>query len=46
MPKVSVLISIYRPDERFLAEQLETVDDQDFETAVRAVYDIFVKTQF
>ena len=22
------------------------VDDQDFETAVRAVYDIFVKTQF
>ena len=38
MPKVSVLISIYRPDERFLAEQLETVDDQDFDDFEVVVY--------
>ena len=38
MPKVSVLMSIYRPDERYLAEQLETIDMQDFADAEVVVY--------
>ncbi|MBR3384681.1 MAG: glycosyltransferase [Atopobiaceae bacterium] len=39
MPKVSVLMSIYQPDRRYLAEQLQTIDDQDFEDMEVVVYD-------
>lgn len=38
MPRVSVLMSIYRPDERYLAEQLETIDSQDFDDFEVVVY--------
>ena len=38
MPKVSVLMSIYRPDEGYLAEQLDTIDAQDFADAEVVVY--------
>lgn len=39
MPKVSVLMSIYRPDYHYLVEQLQTIDDQDFEDMEVVVYD-------
>ena len=39
MPKVSVLMSIYQPDERYLAEQLDTIDAQDFDDMEVVVYD-------
>lgn len=39
MPKVSVLMSIYQPDERYLAEQLQTIDTQDFADMELVVYD-------
>ena len=38
MPKVSVLMSIYKPDERYLVEQLETIDSQDFDDFELVVY--------
>ena len=39
MPRVSVLMSIYQPNERYLAEQLQTIDAQDFEDMEVVVYD-------
>ena len=38
MPKVSVLMSIYKPDERYLAQQLESIDAQDFDDMDVIVY--------
>lgn len=38
MPKVSVLMSIYQPDERYLAEQLTSIDEQDFSDMEVVVY--------
>lgn len=37
-PKVSVLMSIYRPDAGYLAEQLETIDAQTFDDFEVVVY--------
>lgn len=39
MPKVSVLMSIYQPDKRYLAEQLQTIDIQGFDDMELVVYD-------
>lgn len=38
MPKVSVVMSIYKPNERYLAEQLKTIDDQDYDDFEIVVY--------
>lgn len=37
-PKVSVLMSIYRPNERYLAEQLKSIDEQNFDSMEVVVY--------
>lgn len=39
MPKVSVIMALYRPNERYLIEQLQTIDDQSFDDMEVVVYD-------
>jgi len=38
MPRVSVIMSIYQPDERYLREQLASIDAQDFDDMDVIVY--------
>ena len=38
MPKVSVIMSIYRPDAGYLEEQLRSIDEQDFDDFELVVY--------